>query len=585
MQMLGPLKNYLPFLKPYRARLVVGVALGSIYGAASGGALPWFTQKVFKTIFEEQTRNLSIWYLVGIAALLPLAFLIRGIAGYFNQYLISVIGIRMLQDVRTRVFDKIQRLPLKWFEQKHTGDLLSRILGDTTQMNQALMALGNDGVLCFFQSFFGIGYLLYLSIRDQDAMFIVLLIAMAPLMMWPVRAIGRKLKKRGREIQVHLGGMSETLIENLQGGVEVRAFNLQDHQREIFAGRMNKFLNSSIKMTKYDKLTQPLMEIIAVTLVSISFIYAYRSGLGFDIFAAMGAALYMTVDALKRMMRAWNVVQRSQGAFERVEQIMSVTDDLENAPGKFELKNAHGALEFKNVNFSYHEDPTLANVSVKIEPGAVCGIVGPSGAGKSTFVKLLPRFYDVNSGSVQIDGHDVRELDVTSLRSQIAYVPQAPVLFNDTVMNNILLGRAGATPEEAIEAAKAANAHEFITTLLEKGYDTIVGENAGRISGGQKQRIALARAFLRNAPILILDEATSALDSESESKIHEALERLVKGRTVLIVAHRFSTLKLCDRVLVFDHGNIIAAGSSEELMKSSDLYRQLHELQKLGQNG
>jgi subfamily B ATP-binding cassette protein MsbA len=183
---------------------------------------------------------------------------------------------------------------------------------------------------------------------------------------------------------------------------------------------------------------------------------------------------------------------------------------------------------------------------------------------------------------VLVDGHDIRELDIASLRTNIAYVPQSPVLFNDTVMNNILLGRPGATPEEAIEAAKAANAHEFILTRLEKGYDTIVGENAGRISGGQKQRIALARAFLRNAPILIMDEATSALDSESEAHIHSALERLVKGRTVLIVAHRFSTLKLCDRVLVFDRGHIVASGKPDELMKSSDLYRQLHELQMLG---
>ena len=583
--MLGPLDHYIPFLKPYRARLAAGIFLGAIYGAASGTALPWFTQKVFKTIFENQSGNLSIWYLVGIAALLPLAFIIRGVAGYFNQYIISVVGIRMLQDVRTRVFDKIQRLPLKWFEQKHTGDLLSRILGDTTQMNQALMSLGNDGVLCFFQSFFGIGYLVFLSVRDSDAMFIVLLVAMAPLMTWPVRMIGKKLKKRGREIQVHLGGMSETLIENLHGGVEVRAFNLQDREREIFAARMNKFLHSSIKMTKYDKLTQPLMEVIAVTLVSISFIYAYRAGLGFDVFAAMGMALYMTVDAFKRMVRAWNVVQRSQGAFERVEQIMTAADDLENTPGKPKLENTRGEIEFRDVNFSYHEDPTLTNISVKIDTGTVCGIVGPSGAGKSTFVKLLPRFYDVGSGTVLIDGHDVRDIDVNSLRDQISYVPQSPVLFNDTVMNNILLGRAGATPAEAMEAAKAANAHEFITTLLENGYDTIVGENANRISGGQKQRIALARAFLKNAPILILDEATSALDSESEAKIHEALERLVKNRTVLIVAHRFSTLKLCDRVLVFDHGYIVASGSSEELMKTSDLYRQLHELQKLGKNG
>lgn len=579
--MLGPLKNYLPFLKPYRGRIILGIILGGIAGAVSGSALPYFLQKVFKTVFEDQSAQYTTWYLVGIAALLPAAFLVRGVTGYCNQYVISCVGVRMLQDVRARVFEKIQRLPLKWFEARHTGDLLSRVVGDTTQMNQALMTLGNDGILCLFQTIGGIGYLIYLFLKYQNALFLVLLLAMAPLMTWPVRIIGRNLKKRGREVQTYLGGMSEALTENLHGSVEVRAFNLQDQQRTLFREKLDNFLHSSIKLTKYDKMTQPLMEIIAVTLVSVTFVYAYKSGLTFSIFAGMGTALYFTIDSLKSLVRAWNIVQRSQGAFERVDSIVSSADDSESATGSVKLDEVKGEIEFRNVNFAYNEEPTLNDISVTIKPGTVCGLVGPSGAGKSTFVKLLPRFYEVNSGSVLLDGIDLREIDVHSLRDKIAYVPQGPVLFNDTVINNILLGRKGATKEEAIEAAKAANADEFIRTRLDNGYDTMVGENAGRLSGGQRQRIALARAFLRNAPILIMDEATSALDSESEAHIHSALERLVKGRTVFIVAHRFSTLKLCDRVLVFDRGNIVASGKPDELMNTSDLYRQLHELQKL----
>ena len=579
--MLGSLKSYLPFLKPYRKQIALGIVMGAISGIVSGAGLPYFTKDVFRTIFLDRESHYTLWYLISIAALLPAAFLLRGITGYFSQYTISVVGVRVLQDIRAKVFDRIQRLPLRWFEQRHTGDLLSRIVGDTTQMNQALMTLGNDAALNICSSLGGVIYLVYLTVTNRDAVFIVLFIAMTPLMMWPIRVIGRNLKKRGREVQAHLGGMSETLTENLHGGVEVRAFNLQDRERLRFREKLNAFMFSSIKVTKYDKLTQPLMEIIAVTLVSVAFVYAYRAGIGFDVFIAMGMALYFTVNSFKNLMRAWNIVQRSQGAFERVDQIMSAPDDLENSSGTQKIDDCKGAIEFKSVNFAYGEEPTLRGINLQIEPGTVCGLVGPSGAGKSTFVKLLPRFYDTGSGEVLIDGHNVRDLDLTSLRNEIAYVPQAPVLFNDTVMNNILLGRANATPAEAIEAAKAANAHEFIMTRLEKGYDTIVGENAGRLSGGQKQRIALARAFLRNAPILILDEATSALDSESEAHIHEALERLVKGRTVFIVAHRFSTLKLCDRVLVFDRGNIVASGKPDELMKTSDLYRQLHELQNL----
>jgi subfamily B ATP-binding cassette protein MsbA len=578
---MGPLKNYLPFLKPYRYRIILGIILGGIAGAVSGSALPYFLQKVFKTVFEDQSAQYTTWYLVGIAALLPAAFLVRGVTGYCNQYVISCVGVRMLQDVRARVFEKIQRLPLKWFEARHTGDLLSRVVGDTTQMNQALMTLGNDGILCLFQTIGGVGYLIYLFLKYQNALFLVLLLAMAPLMTWPVRIIGRNLKKRGREVQTYLGGMSEALTENLHGSVEVRAFNLQDQQRALFREKLDQFLHSSIKLTKYDKMTQPLMEIIAVTLVSVTFVYAYKSGLTFSIFAGMGTALYFTIDSLKSLVRAWNIVQRSQGAFERVDSIVSSADDTESATGSIKLGEVRGEIEFRNVHFAYSEEPTLDDISVAIQPGTVCGLVGPSGAGKSTFVKLLPRFYEVNSGKLTLDGIELKDIDVHSLREKIAYVPQSPVLFNDTVMNNILLGRPGATREEAIEAAKAANADEFIRTRLENGYDTMVGENAGRLSGGQRQRIALARAFLRDAPILIMDEATSALDSESEAHIHTALERLVKNRTVFIVAHRFSTLKLCDRVLVFDRGRIVASGKPDELMSTSDLYRQLHELQKL----
>ena len=579
--MLGPLKNYLPFLKPYRGRIVLGILLGAIAGGVSGAALPYFMQKVFKTVFEDQGAHYGLWYLVGIAALLPAAFAVRGLTGYLNQYTISCVGLRMLQDVRAKVFERMQRLPLRWFEDRHSGDLLSRIVGDTTQMNQALMTIGNDGFLCLFQTVGGIGYLLFLFLREHDAVFLILLFAMVPLMTWPVRIIGRNLKKRGREVQNHLGSMSEALTENLHGSVEVRAFNLQEREKSKFREKLDLFLRSSIKLTKYEKMTQPLMEIIAVTLVSVTFVYAYRSGLSFSVFAGMGTALYFTVDSLKTLIRAWNIVQRSQGAFERVEQIMSANEN-EDEGGKGEKPDSvQGAISFENVSFAYREEPTLSEISVDIAPGTVCGLVGPSGAGKSTFVKLIPRFHDVGTGAVKLDGRDIRSLDVAFLREKIAYVPQNPVLFNDTVLGNILLGRAGATKEEAIEAAKAANAHEFITTRLENGYDTPVGENAGRLSGGQRQRIALARAFLRNAPILIMDEATSALDSESEAHIHAALERLVKGRTVFIVAHRFSTLRLCDRVLVFDRGRIAASGSPDELMKTSEMYRQLHELQNL----
>ncbi len=578
--MLGPLKPYLGLLNRYRGTLYLGIFLGAVAGIASGAGVPFFIQKVFRTVFEDQQSGYSLGYLIGVAALLPAVFMVRGLAGYYNQYLMSACGIKVLLDVRRAVFDRLQRLPLKWFEDRHSGDLLARIVGDTSQMNYALMTLANEGVQNAFQVVGGIGALVFLSFQKKDIAFILLLLSMAPLIMWPVKRIGDHLKYRGRQLQASLGGVSESLSENLRASVEVRAFNLQDRERAAFEKQLDAAKHAELKVTKYDKLTQPLMEIIAVALVSAAFVYAYRAGIGYEDFAAMGVALYFAMDSVRRLIRAWNIVQRSQGAFERVDAIMNAEAEIEAPRDPVRMDRIEGRIAFAGVHFAYDEDPVFRGLNVDLAAGTVCGLVGPSGAGKSTFAKLVPRFYDVSAGEVTIDGVDVRRIELPVLRSAIAYVPQNPVLFSDTVMNNILLGRAGATREEAMQAARAANAHDFIEQLP-LGYDTPVGENATRLSGGQRQRLALARAFLKDAPILILDEATSALDSESEARIQEALERLVKGRTVLIIAHRFSTLKLCDRVLVFEAGRIVASGRHDEVLADSPLYQQLHARQAL----
>lgn len=576
--MLDSLRKYWPLLKPQRGLLITGILLGAVAGWAGGFGAPFFIEKVFKTIFEDQERNYALSYLIGVASLLPLVFVMRGAASYGSQYISSLVGMRVLEKVRGQVFDKIQALPLAWFERRHSGDLLSRIVADTTQVQQALMVMASEGVLQPFQIVAGLSALIYFSIQQSEILFILLLVAMAPLMAWPVRLIGKHLKVRGRQVQEALGSVAESLSENLRGVMEVRAFNLQQREKEGFQKRLDAFLVSSMKVVKYEKLSQPLMEVLAVTLVSISFVYAYRAGISFSVFVAMAMALYFTVDSIKRLVRVLNVVQRSQGALERVEQILDEPESIMAPEKPAFLSKVQGRISFRGVHFSYGGEPLFRGIDCEIEPGSVCALVGPSGAGKSTFAKLPLRFYDVDSGSVSIDGIDVRQLDLNNLRSAIALAPQAPVLFNDTVLNNILIGRAGASREEVINAAKAAQAHDFIEQL-DNGYDTQVGENAVRLSGGQRQRLALARAFLKNAPILILDEATSALDSESEARIQEALEKLVKGRTVLMIAHRFSTLKLCDRILVFDQGQIVASGPHEELIRSSELYHQLYQRQ------
>lgn len=513
-----------------------------------------------------------------MASLLPAAFMIRGVFGYINQYLMSFCGIAVLNNIRQSLFNKFQELSVGFFEKNHSGDLLSRLITDTTQIQNATMQFVNEGFKAPFTALSGIGTLIYYSCKQKEAAYILLLIAVIPIMLYPVKLIGRHLKHRGRQVQRTLGEVTEHLSENLHANVEVRTFNLQQDQSSKFSRILGKHINFFMKQIKYDKLTQPLMEIIAAALISVTFVYAKHTDVTFETFAAIGGAIYFVVDSTKRFMKAVNEMQKAQGAIERVNDILAIQPDITSPENPAKIGKIDGNIHFENVDFAYADTPTLKNVSTDIPAGMSCALVGPSGAGKSTFIKLVSRFYDTQAGSILIDGTNIKDMSLHDLRQHVAVVPQQPILFNDTVANNIRLGRKDATDEEIVAAAKSAQAYDFIQSF-DEGFDTVVGEDATRLSGGQKQRIALARAFLKNAPILILDEATSALDSESEAKIQLALDELIKGKTVLVVAHRFSTIKKCERILVFDAGELVSQGSHDELMANSPLYKQLYERQ------
>ncbi|MFW6354096.1 MAG: ABC transporter ATP-binding protein [Verrucomicrobiota bacterium] len=581
------LLRYWPDLRPHQGLLWAGIAAGVVAAAASGFGAPGSLQIVFAQLFETREEGHSLLRVLLTAAVLPGIFLLRGIASYANQYWMTQCGLEVLRSLRQRVFDHLQRLPLAFFERQRTGDLISRLLGDVQQIQQTILVVARDGLVQPLTALAGLTYLAYLSYLESDVIFLLLLLAITPLIILPVRLIAKHLKHRGRQVQHALGDTTHALQENLRGVLEVRAFNLEERQSRRFGDLLQRHFTAFMKMTKYEKLTQPTMELIAVTVVAAAFVYAYYHGLTFAVFLPMGVALYFTGDAVKKSLRVYNETQKTQGAAERLEEILSAPRAHEVAEESSDHfahewpERVEGRIIFDRVSFAYETGHTLfTGLSCTIAPGTFVALVGPSGAGKSTFVKLLARFHEPTAGAILVDRVPISQISARQLRDQIAFVPQAPVLFDATVAENIALARPTATRAEIEAAARAAYAHDFIAALPQ-GYDASVGEDAVRLSGGQRQRLALARAFLKDAPILILDEATSALDSESERRIQKALAHYAVGRTVLVIAHRFSTIRHADRVLLFDQGQLAADGPFEAVLEHP-IFRQLHENQQLG---
>lgn len=572
--------RYIRLAKKQKRLFVIGISCGLIAGISSGFGVPFFVQHVFRAIFEATDTAYSLAYLFFISSLLPAIFLARGLFGYVNQYFLQWAMQNILQDIRQDLFNKLQILPLAYFEKRQSGDLMAKLVGDTLQVQQSVYLVARDAFVQPFTCLAGISYLIYLSVTQQQVGFLLMLLTLAPLMIVPIRYIGRNLRRRSRELQATLGELTDIMAENLRAVVEVRSFNLQAAESSRFATKLAAYNRFAMKMAKYYHMTQPFMELIAVTMVSLAFVYSYQKGVGFSAFASVGAALFFSIDAAKRMVKLLNEVQRTSGSFERIERVLIEPESIAEPIQPVVLTHPKGDLHIRDLVFAYSGDPAQPNLtidSLHIPLGERIALVGPSGAGKSTFVKLLPRFYDLQAGSLELDGIDIRQLSKAQLRQQIAFVPQAPVLFNGTIFDNLRMARPDATEADVRKALAAAYADEFVDRLPQ-GLQTQVGENAIRLSGGQRQRLALARAFLKEAPILILDEATSALDAESEDKIQQALRDLGNDRTLILIAHRFATIRLAERILLFENGLIRAQGDLATLLED-DLFRKLYEMQ------
>lgn len=570
---------YFRYLKPVKWHFVAAMLCGILYGAANGAGLPYMAKVVFPKIFGETAAPLSNWDLFLTALWLPAIFMFRGAMGYLNTYLIQYCGVHMLESLRKDYFKKLQVLPLAFLQRQTNGDLISRGIADANQLQTSLSHISNDIIKQPATLVGTIGTLIYLAFKEQGVALVLVCLATLPVCILPIRHFGRKLAHRAKELQTKIGSVTNIFSENLGATREVRAFGLEARELERFSVTTRALIKLQLKATKYAKAVTPSIEVISAIGISITFVYAYHAKIKLDTFLVIMMALYQSYEPIKKLSALNNDTKRGAAALDRLEAVLNAPVTIADPVSPVAVGRLRGHLDFENVTFTYKEDiPALKEVTVRIPAGTTCALVGPSGAGKTTFANLVPRFYDAVAGRVTIDGIDVRDMRLADLRRNIALVSQDPVLFNDTIYNNLLLGRQNATHAEVEQAARDAFAHDFIMAQPQ-GYETMVGERGTSLSGGQRQRIAVARAFLRNAPLLILDEATSALDSESEAAIQQALKKLVVGKTVLIIAHRFSTIRDASMILVFDRGHIVATGSHAELYAANALYKVLYDRQ------
>lgn len=571
---------YLRYLKPYKKIFIFAILCGLVFGVMSGLGIPIIFEKVFRRVFEASENKYAFWQIGLLAAGVPAAFAVRGIFNFINIYLMSKCGLYILRGLRRDIFKKMQELPISFFDRSHSGDLINRLIHDPDMVQHTLLELAAELFNQPLQMIGAIIGLIYLTAQYGEVLFLIIFLCSIPICILPVRIIRKRLKMRGREAQEANSRMTQHITENFGSVQEIRSFNLEGLQKEEFNKRMDNYITHELKLVQYQRTQQPLMEVISSVIVAVVFLYAYYSDVPFSVFSAMGLALYFAADPIKRVTKVINQAHRSIGAIERINEVLNEYADIKDPETPIAVDRLQGAVAYKGVTFSYGKQPAINNISVDIAAGTSCALVGLSGAGKSTFVKLLPRFYDPQEGIITIDGLNIKDMTLFDLRRHIGIVPQHPVLFHDTIFNNIKLGAKDVTDEAVYQAAKDAYAHAFIEAL-DQGYHTMAGERGDRLSGGQKQRIAIARAFLKSAPILILDEATSALDSQSEHYIQKALAKLTKHKTVFTIAHRLSTIKHADTILVFEQGSIIARGTHEELTQSCAVYKDLVQKQSL----
>ena len=559
----------LPFL--------VGKVLPAVFGDAAARAAPLLTWPEW--LGGQPALYLPKGYeMVFAVAFLPVVMLIRGLGEFFSTYLLNLAGLRVIEAVRRDVFAKLQQLHLGFFGRLSIGDLLSRLIADANSVRLVLVDVSNDLIVQPLSMVFALAYVVFICFSHDSGYWFLACLLVVPAAVLLVRSVAVRIQTRMRQGMESASDLNSIAVENLQSAREVRAYGLQEREAKRFNQASQEGLRIQGKLVRYEKALSPLVEITAAIGISAAIAVGAMNGFSMSELISLIIAFYFAYGPIKRLGNVSSRLSMAAPGLVRLEEVILAKVEVDDAPDARPLARIRGDLEMRGVTFRYGADPVLVDVTLKIPAGQSVALVGPSGAGKSTFVNLVPRFFDPQQGSILIDGHDLRQVRQADLRANIALVSQEPVLFNESILENIRLGRPAATDAEVREAARLAGAFEFIEAQPE-GFLTKVGERGGRLSGGQRQRVSIARAFLKDAPILILDEATSALDTDTERSIQQSLALLMKGRTTLIVAHRFSTIRDVDRVLVFDDGRIVADGTREAVYASSELFRRLWDNQ------
>jgi subfamily B ATP-binding cassette protein MsbA len=607
--------------RPYRWRLWLGVLTGVIAGAMDSVFIvtvafvyeiifPSSTQKLNTTLFASAHKvsnpvlaHVSTlfndwvtaaqdtiahgvqghpWAIILLVAVIPGVVFLRGLFSYLNVYLLQWVAIRTITDLRTRLFEHLMGLSAGFFTGTNTGELISRVLSDTNTLmgiiSNATAVIVKDPVKLISTM------TLLLLIPEQRKMTFISLIVL-PLCVIPIAVFGRKVRRSAGTMQTQFAELTSVMTESFTGSRVIKAYNLEPTVVEQFRGTSKRMVGHYMRIVRAMEIPGPLMEIFGAIGVACVILYVAlkTNGAGDPIqFMMFVGFIYTMYSPIKNLARLQNTLIQARSASARVFELLATENSISEPAHPNPLKAAGAEIAFDGISFDYGAKEVLRDIQFTVKPGQVVALVGPSGSGKTTLTNLLLRFYDPQKGSVRIGGVDIRGVSTLDLRRQIAVVTQETVLFNESIRRNIELGRPGATPAEIEAAARSAHAHEFIVEKP-RGYDTVIGEKGVMLSGGQRQRIAIARAILRDAPILILDEATSSLDTQSERAVQADLEKLMEGRTTVCVAHRLSTIQNADVIVVLDQGRIVESGRHKDLLAGNGLYRKLHNLQTQGE--
>jgi subfamily B ATP-binding cassette protein MsbA len=517
----------------------------------------------------------------GICGVLLVLVLLKGVLMYFHKFIMNYVAEHVMMDVRNDLYAVVHTLSLGFFSRRPTGEIMARLTLDVNLLGDTVIIALSQALRepLYILSF---GTLLFL-LHWQLALLCVLVL---PLTFIPIAKFGKKIRHRGLQVQERRAELNTILQEALTGIRIVKAFVAEEYERLRFNRKNRESFRASVRIARVDALSSPVLEVLGgigiMGIVVLGSFLVLRQILSLGELLAFVGALLSTFQPIKRLGGLSNAIQRGMAGVERVFELMDTKPDLLEAPDAAPLSGVRGGVAFRGVSFAYDgAQPVLQNLSFEARPGELVAVVGSSGAGKSTLVNLIPRFYDPTAGRVEIDGTDVRRVTFRSLREQIGIVTQEIILFDDTVYNNVAYGQWGVAPDRVREAARIAHAAEFIERLPQ-AYETRIGERGVRLSGGERQRIAIARAVLRDPPILILDEATSALDAESERLVQDALDRLMKGRTTFVIAHRLSTIIRADKILVLEQGEIVEAGTHQQLLEARGVYCRLYQKQFQG---